>query len=161
MADKVRINGNVYSWGSIVIKILGERYTGFQSISYADKRTRKKVMGGGKHQAPRGKTRGKYEAEDSKLKGPIESMQALREALAKASPDAASYGDIEFEVDVQFVEETSNQTPHLVQLIGCHIAGFSSSNDEGEDEMAEECTISVTKILRDGLPMFDASEGSP
>jgi hypothetical protein len=161
MSDKIRINGNVYSWGSITIKILGERYTGFQSITYADKRSRKKVKGGGKHQAPRGKTRGSYEAEDSKLKGPIESMQALRTALAKASPDGKSYGDIEFEIDVQFVEETSNQTPHLVQLISCHVAGFSSDNQEGEDEMTEECTISVTKILRDGLPLFDASEGSP
>ena len=33
MADEIRVNGNVYSYASTILKIGGERYWGITSIS--------------------------------------------------------------------------------------------------------------------------------
>ena len=64
--DQVRINGNVYSWGSLTVKVGGERWYRLTSISYADKRERVKAYGQAKHQAPTGRSRGKYAVEPVK-----------------------------------------------------------------------------------------------
>jgi hypothetical protein len=37
MSDAPRINGNAYSFASLVIKLADERFTGIKSISYGDK----------------------------------------------------------------------------------------------------------------------------
>jgi hypothetical protein len=157
MADSVRINGNIYSHGSMVIKVDGERFQGFTSITYADKRERTPVYGLGKHHAPRGRTRGKYTVENTKLVGPIDTMMKLRDALAAASFDGVSYGDYEFEIVVQFIEENSNQTPHTVVLESCVYVGTTASNEEGTDANTEEVEIQPLKIKRDNRYLFDAT----
>ncbi len=161
MADQIRVNGNIYSWGSIVVKVDGERFHGFTSISYADKRERAKVYGLGKHQAARGRTRGKYTTEAVKLKGPLETTSALRKALAKQSPDGKSYGDYEFEIVVQYVEDLSNQEPHTDVLEECVYTGTNSAPEEGSDAVSEELECDTMKIKRNGMYLFDASEGKP
>src|SRR6185436_16366674 len=45
MTDSIRVNGNSHSWGSIVVKIAGVKYYGFDEISYGDKRERVKGYG--------------------------------------------------------------------------------------------------------------------
>jgi hypothetical protein len=162
MADSIRINGNVYSHGSMIVKVAGERFYGFTDIGYAQKRERTLVYGQGKHHAPRGKTRGKYTPEASKLGGPIDTMQAFRDALAALSESGESYGDAEFEVTVQFIEENSSQKPHTVVLERCHYVGDSASHTEGTDPSKEEVEILPEKIKKDGKYLFDAkSEASP
>jgi hypothetical protein len=157
--DSIRVNGNQYSWGSIKAKLDGVPYFGFKGITYADKRERVKAYGMGKHQAPRGRSRGKYSTENSKLTGPKSSIQLLREALAAKSSDGVSYGDVEFEVVFQYVER--DELPITVQLERCVIVGNSSSEEEGADPLNEEIELDVMKIYRNGLTLFDSSEGSP
>jgi hypothetical protein len=159
MADQIRVNGNILSWGSIKIKIAGEPYYGFNSLSYADKRERVKVYGMGKHQAPRGRSRGKYSTDPVKLGGPKASVQQLREALAAKSTDGVSYGDVEFEIIGSYYE--SNELPILVQIERCVIVGNSASEEEGADPLKEELEIDCMKIYRNGLTLFDSSAGAP
>lgn len=159
MADEIRVNGNILSWGSIKIKLDGVPYYGFTSVSYSDKRERVKAYGMGKHHAPRGRSRGKYTVEPAKLGGPKDSIQRLREALAAKSANGSSYGDVEFEVVIQYFER--DQIPITVQLERCVIVTNSSSEEESADPLKEEIELDVMKIYRNGLTLFDGSEGSP
>lgn len=159
MSDQVRINGNIYSWGSITVKVAGEIYYGFTSITYADKRERTAVYGMGKHQAPRAKTRGKYSVDPVKLKGPKDSFDALRAQLASLSASGVSFGDFEFQITVQYVED--DETPITDTLNRCSYVGTSGSFEEGADAMMEEVEIFCMSILWNGLTLFDSTGGAP
>lgn len=160
MADKLRVNGNIVSWGSVIVKINGERFHGFTSVSYNDKRERVKAYGMGKHQAPRGRSRGKYSTDPVKLAGPKSTFQAMRKALAALSSDGISYGDVEFQIVVQYVEtdESESQTVELEDAVWM---SNGSNEEESPDPLKEECEFDIMKIRRNGLVLFDASEGSP
>lgn len=157
MSDKIRVNGNIYSWGSISLKVADEDFSGFTSISYGDKRTRTKIWGQGKHQAPRGRSRGKYETTEGKMKGPKSTIQALREKLASLSADGVSYGDVEFMVVVNYVE--ADEAPITVELFQCVISTQDSSEEENPDPLQEEIGLDYMVIKRNGLVLFDNSEG--
>ena len=159
MADEIRVNGNQHSWGSIKVKLDGVPYYGFKAVSYGDKRERVKAYGMGKHQAPRGRSRGKYTVDNCKLGGPPASVQILREALAAKSVDGISYGDVEFEVVVQYIE--GQELPITVQLERCVIVANATTNEESADPLTEEIELDVMKIFRNGVTLFDASEGVP
>lgn len=159
MADDIRVNGNQISWGSIILKIDSDRYTGFTSVSFADKRERVKAYGMTKHHAPRGRSRGKYTIEPVKLVGWKSSVQQLREALASLAPDKISYGDVEFQIVVQYVE--ADELPLTVEIDRCVWGGNSSSDEESADPLKEEIELDAMLIRRNGLVLFDASEGAP
>lgn len=159
MADQIRVNGNQHSWGSIVVKIDGDRYYGFTAIKYSDSRERVKAYGMGKHHAPRGRSKGKYAVEPVGLTGWKSSIQALREALAAKSSDGNSYGDVEFQIVVQYVETGEN--PITVELDRCVFTKNTSNEEEGPDPLSEEVELDCMKIRRNGKVLFDESEGSP
>lgn len=159
MSDQLRINGNQHSWGSIVIKLDDERYYGCTGITFADKRERVKAYGIGRHHAPRGRSRGKYSTEPVKLTMWKSAAQALREALARKSADGRSYGDVEFEILVQYIEV--GDEPMDVSISRCVITGNSTSDEENPDPLKEEIEIDCMLIRRNGLSLFDGSQGSP
>lgn len=159
MADAIRVNGNQYSWGSIRVKVAAEPYTGFTAISYGDKRERVKAYGMGRHHAPRGRSRGKYSTDPVKITAWKGSAQALRAALAAQAADGKSYGDVEFDIAVQYIE--SDETPMIVSIERCVLVGNSASNEEGADPLKEELEIDCFLIRRNGLVLFDASQGGP
>ena len=97
MSDPIRVNENQHSWGSIILKLDYEPFTGFTAIAFADKRERVKAYGMGRHHAPRGRSRGKYTIEPVKLTGWKGSVAIFREQLAARSVDGSSYGDVEFQ----------------------------------------------------------------
>lgn len=157
MADEIRVNGNQHSWGSITVKVDGDRFFGFTAISYADSRERVKAYGMGRAQAPRGRSRGKYATEPVGLTGWKGSVQQLRQALADAG-DGESYGDTIFQVVVQYVED--DDTPITVELEDCVFTKNTTSDEEGPDPLKEEIEIDCMRIRRNGLVLFDNSEGS-
>ena len=157
MSDEIRVNGNLHSWGSITVKINEERFFGFSAISYSDSRERVKGYGMGRHQAPRGRSRGKYATEPVGLTGAKGSVQQLRKALADAG-DGESYGDTEFQIVVEYVE--ADDTPILVEIEDCVWTKNTTSDEEGPDPLNEEIEIDCMRIRRNGLVLFDASEGS-
>lgn len=159
MADQVRINRNIVSWGSITLRIDDEIFTGFTSVSFGDKRERTKVYGMGKHHAPRARTRGKYTIEPVKLKGPKSTIQALRDKLASLSPDGNSYGDYEFHINVQYIE--ADDRSMYVDIERCVYVGTSSSEEESPDALQEEIEIDAMSIRRNGQTQFDGSDGAP
>ena len=157
MADEIRVNGNQHSWGSITVKFDGDRFFGFTSIGYADARERVKAYGMGRAQAPRGRSRGKYTTEPVTLTGWKGSVQQLRQALADAG-DGESYGDTLFQIVVQYVE--ADDTPVTVELEDCVWTKNTSSDEEGPDPLSEDIEIDCMRIRRNGLVLFDNSEGS-
>ncbi len=159
MSDPIRVNGNDYSWGSIILKIQGELYSGFTGISYADKRERTKGYGMGRHHAPRSRSAGKYTTENVKLTGPISSMNALRAGLAARSSNKRSYGNVVFEIAVQYVE--SDNVPVHVDIERCTYVGTSTSHEESAEILKEEVEIDCMLIRRNGLELFDTTKGTP
>ncbi len=158
-SDAVRINGNIVSWGSIKVKAGGETFYGFTSLSYGDKRTRTKAYGMGKHHAPRGRSRGKYEADPVKLGGPKSTIHQLRENLAALSSDGISYGDVEIQIVAEYIE--ANEPPMIVELEDCVWMSNASNEEENPDPLSEEIELDTMKIRRNGKVLFDASEGAP
>lgn len=160
MGDSVRVNQNMYSWGSIVLKLPnGDRFYGFNSVSFADKRERVKVYGMGRHHAPRGRTRGKYSTDPVKLSGPKGTVHAFRLALATLATDGRSIGDVEFTANVQFVE--TGELPMDVLIERCVLSSDSSSHEENPDPLKDEIELDCMLIRRNGMTLFDSSTGAP
>lgn len=157
--DKIRVNGDVLSWGSITVKIGGEEVKGLTGISYDHKRERTKVYGMGAHHAPRGRTKGKYVPGNPKIKGAKTTMQAIRTLLAKKG-GGKSYGDTEFEIVVQAVED--DETPLTVELRRCVYLGLSANHEENPDPLTEEVELDTMGIIENDLTLFDSdTDGSP
>lgn len=158
MADQKRINGNLISWGSIKVKVDGETFYGFTSLSYEEKRERGFGWGMGRHHAPRGRSAGKYTPGPVKLGGPKSTMFALRKQLATKATDGVSYGNVEFEIVAQYIE--SNEDPITVEINQCVVVGKTVSEEESIDPMKEEIEISCMRIRENGLTLWDNTEGS-
>lgn len=156
MADQIRVNGNLLSWGSLIMKIDGEPFTGFTSIQYADKRERVLAYGMGRHHAPYGRSRGKYTPDPLKLTGWKSSIKLMRFALANKA--GGSYGDYEFQVVLQGVEE--DDEPFTVEFDRCVWVGNSASDEESADPLKEEIEISTMSIRRDTLTLYDTRGGA-
>jgi hypothetical protein len=158
-ADAIRINGHQVSWGSIKVKVAGETFLGFTSLSYGDSLEVAVAHGMGKHQAPRGRSRGKYVVDPVKLGGPPSSMHALRQKLASMSPDGQSYGGVEFQIVAQYVEE--GEPPMTTEIESCRYVKNVNNREEGSDVIKDEIEISAMMIRRNGLTLCDSSEGTP
>lgn len=156
MSDEIRVNGNQLSWGSIEVQLDGERYHGFTAIGFSDSRERVKAYGLGRHHAPRGRSAGKYSVEPVSLTGWKSSVQALRAALAERAPDGTSYGDVVFQVVVQYTE--ADETPITVELEDCVWSKNTTSDEEGPDPLKEEIELDCMRIRRNGLVLFSEAQ---
>lgn len=159
MSDAIRVNGNQLSWGSIVLKVDGDRYYGFTEISFGDKLERQYAWGMGKHQAPRGRSRGKYTPEPVKVKGPKSSVDAFLKALADRSPSGDSFGNVECEIVAQFAE--ANEPVLTVEANRCTVTSVVSSHSEGAEVLVDEIELMPMTIRRNGRVLFDDVDGSP
>lgn len=159
MGDKIRIQGNQYDFASTSLKIDGEPFYGFTAISWAQKRERKKAYGAGKHAAPRGRSRGVYSAE-AKITMWRDSYTELCKALAAKAADATSFGDVEFPMVLQYVEDESNQDPVTVELLDVAIVGEDSSAEESGDPDKVEVALDVMRIKTNGLTLYSSNGGT-
>jgi hypothetical protein len=157
MADAIRVNGNQYEFGSLIAKINGEPFAGLTGLKYSQKRERVKAYGTGRHRTPRGRTAGKYSAEASVTLWKS-SAQELYRMLAALSQDGTSYGNIEFQIVAQYIE--SDETPITVELFRCVIAGEDADDQESADPLKEEIALDVMYIKKNGLTLYDNSEGT-
>jgi len=148
MADVRKINGNRYSWGSISVKLNGDRLYGYTDLSFSSKRTRELLYGMGQDHAPIGRTRGKFEPGDVKLTGYSGSVQNLLDSLTAAAGTGEGPGDVVFEIVCQYIE--TDETEITVNLTGCVIVEESSSHSEGTEGMKTEITIQPINVLRNG-----------
>lgn len=152
MTDAIRVNGNLYSHGSIVAKVNGIPFTGFTQIDYGDKLTIGKGYGLGSSRGPRGRTRGKYETDEVKLSAFLDSGQALIDALSVLSLSPLSYGGVEFLLTVQYIEP--GNVPITNVLERCRIIGVTQSNSEGPDALMMDFGIDCMAIYRNKKTLF-------
>ncbi len=157
MADQLRINGVQHSWSSTKLKIEGETFTGITAINYGDALTPTKAYGMGRAHAPRGRTRGKYEPDPIEMTLFKGTAEELRTKLAELSESGTSYGIVEFQMVLQFVE--NDDTPCTIEFIDCRVSADKSSNEENPDPSVENWTLDVMRILRNGKALYDDSEG--
>lgn len=155
-ADPIIVNNNQISWGSIILKINQERFTGFTAISFSDKRERVKAYGMGRSHAPRGRSRGKYTVEPVKVTGWKSSVQLARQALAALAPDGQSYGDVEFQILVQYID--TGEAEIDVEIDRCVWMSNTSSDEENPDPLKEDVEFDAMLIRRNGLVLFDQTE---
>jgi hypothetical protein len=158
MSDAIRVNGNQHSWGSIIFKVEGDPFYGFTAIAWGEKRERVVAYGMGRHQAPRGKSRGKYSTENAKVTGWKGSVQALREALAAKSNNGKNYGDVTFQGVIQYIEEDDLSVTE--ELIDCTWAATSTAHEESADPLKEDFEIQFLYAKRNGLTLFDNTDGA-
>src|SRR5262245_19893939 len=133
--DPVKVNGNVFEWGSIRVRIFGAEIVGLLEIGYSQKRNRQAVYGTGKHRAPIGKTRGKYVVENGKLVLFKHTAQAMREYLAQRAPDKKSYGDTNFNVIAEYIDYGMQSITE--ELLDCNVVSESDAHSEGDDPLKE------------------------
>lgn len=157
MADAVRINGLQISWSSAKLTINGESYTGITSIGYADSLEVTKAYGMGRHHGPRGRSAGKYSAEPLTMRAWKSTAQAIRDQLAALSPSGTSYGRAVVPIVLQYIEP--DDAVITVEFEECRLVKCTSSNEEGADALAEDLEWDVMRIRRNGLVLFDESEG--
>lgn len=141
--DEIRVNGKLAD-GSITIKIRGKMYYGFTEISYGDKVEMTKVWGLGKHRGPRGRTKGKYDTEDTTLKGPRDTIDELYADLKSISTDG-SISTPEFPITVAYTSGTKTYVDTLKQCrIMSRKAGVPAA--DSADAVIDELTLSVMSI---------------
>lgn len=138
-SDKVRVNGNLYDFGSTSLRIADEPIYGYTSVGWAQKRERQKGYGAGKDRLPQGRTSGKMVYENLKIKVRRDTSSAIKAILAARATDGQSYGDADDALIVfQYVEEESNQDPILIEFTDSAYVGESNvSEEEGGPDFVE------------------------
>lgn len=142
-----KVNGTIFDWGDVTIKIAGERFEGITAIEYSQKRERTKVFGMTRSRAPIGTTSGRYNAEDGKISCNRHTAQDIRDHLS-ALAGSLSYGDVKFPIIVIMTRKDGATITDV--LPGCWIAadgggGDESSSDPLKEEIAFGCTGPITR----------------
>jgi hypothetical protein len=136
--DKIRINGSQYDQGSVELKIANHPIYGFNALSWNQKRTRVKSVTTGKDRRPKGRSRGKYEAESLKMTVRRDTASAIKLMLAELSTDGQSYGDADdVPIVLQYIEDESNQDPITVEFINCALVSDGGNSEEDGPDMVE------------------------
>lgn len=152
-STRVIAGGLLYSFGSVRVKIDGDRIVGFTEISYDDKRTRAKGYGSVASQGSLGKTRGKYEVSPVKLICHAHTARALFAKLAEKADDGKSFGNTEFSISVEASEAGLGSVQD--EIFGCHIESPSKAVKEGPEPNMVEITVDAQYIVHDGFSLFD------
>jgi hypothetical protein len=142
MSRKIRVNGTEYD-GSIILKIAGE-----EEISYSDKVTRTKTYGmTGRHRAPRGRTKGKYEPDDSTMKGSKKGMKEIRRKLTALGDGVITRP--EFQVTVSFIDEDGDSTTDILHRAKV-LSHKGGANANSPDPAVEDWSLDIMGIKWDG-----------
>jgi hypothetical protein len=158
MSDQRHIPGNEISWGSIKAYIDNQPYTGLTSMAGGDKRERTYGYGLGPAHGPSRRSKGKYTPEPLKVTGFKSSVQIIRQALADKSDSGRAYGDVVFDVVEQFVEGDFNIT---VEYLECVWIENAASHEENPDPLKEDFVVMPMRVKRNGLVLYDNSNGDP
>jgi hypothetical protein len=159
MAD-FRVNGNMLSWPDVVARAAGKPVAQLCGISYGDKRERVVAYGQGRHYAPIGRTAGKYSTDPLKLTFYKGGSLLFMNMIAELARDRISYGNVEFEFSVQYIQNGSGAPIH-VQFKRTCIVGIAGTDDESSDPSKDELELQTLQIVRNGKTLFDSEQGAP
>lgn len=154
--DDLRVNGNLIGWGSHILRIDQDRWYGITAIDWEQSRERAFGYGMNRAHAPIGRTPGKYIPGPLKMTMYKHTAQALRATLALSAVDGASYGNVAVPIFLQYAEGENTTT---LEFDDACVVKETGADEENPDPTKEVWEWSVTRILSDGLALFDASEG--
>lgn len=155
MADQVKINGLQISWASFKAKIGGVPYSGISSIEFSDGVEQELAYGTGRHQAPRGKTRGKYVPEPLVMTVYNSTAEAIRKDLASKA-GGRGISSVSVPIVLQFVEKDDSIV--TIEALESTLVKNESSHEEGPAALTEKLTWRPMRILRNGVSLYDSTE---
>ena len=137
------VNGYRHSWASIEVKLNGQIFYA-TSVNYSRKRNRTIVREN--HPDPVGKTIGanEYSADLEMLLAEYNALQAGLIAAANQQGLNGGYGDVFFQVVVQYSENGLDTVTDTID--GCTMDSTEASNAEGTDPTKRKFELSPLKI---------------
>lgn len=156
-----RINGNMYSFASVTLRVAGTLVSAFKSINYADSRERGMGYGAGRSYGPIGQTSGKYVPEPVTAEIEKHALQDLRRALADQA-GGSSFGSVEFQIVVQYEEPDGAGGTRLITdtIERCTWKKNAAKNTESVDANYDEVEFNCMFIKWNGLTLFEAEAAS-
>lgn len=140
MADYPKINGQIYSFASIEIKVGTTVFTGFTDLSYTQTLEPGDFRGTRPEKLAR--TIGEHNVEGSFTLVKVE-YQELIAALGNG------YMEIEFDITANYSEVNSPITTDV--LTACRITSEEDSHSQGTDALVVACDLNIMKMTRNGL----------
>jgi hypothetical protein len=139
-----QINGVYYDFSSIELRIDGQIFIGFKSITYT--RTRSRVMVRGNSPDPLGKTRGinEYSAECEMYLPEFNELENL--ILGAGNTDG--YGEVFFDIFVTYTENGFDTIQD--QLIACTFDSTDASHAQSADPLLRKFALNPLKIIFNG-----------
>lgn len=138
------VNGTRHSWASVEVKVAGQIFY-VTSVNYSRKRNRTIVREN--HPDPVGKTKGsnEYSADCEMLLSEFNNLQAALINQANQQGLNGGYGDVFFQVLVQYSENGLDTVSD--QILGCTLDSTEASNSEGTDPSKRKFDLAPLKIL--------------
>jgi len=155
MSDQVRVNGVLLSRASCSLKMDGEPFYGWEAIEYGDKRERAFAYGAGRHGGPRGRTKGKYTANQFVITFQSDTADAVRSSLAKKASDGVSYGEPSVLWTLTISEP--GLPSQLIEAEDCTIDEDTSSVEDSADAIKDKIPFQPMRIRRNGRTLYDSS----
>jgi hypothetical protein len=147
-----RINGNLYSYASVKLKVGRKVITAFKSISYSDNRERKDGYGASEAHGPIAQTQGVYKTDPVEVEIEKGQLQELRDELAQEA-GSSSFGSVEFEIVVQY-EDTGR--PLITDtLLRCTWSANASKIDDGGDPAYDATKFKTMFIKWNGKTLYE------
>jgi len=133
----VLINGNAYSWASIVITIAGVPVTTAQGISFKSSFNKENIYGIGSQPVARGRGNTEYEGSITLLLGEVTSLRS-------ASPDGTLGGILSFDVNASFIDATGQNT--TTRLAACEFNTDGVDVSQGDTSIPVELELIIGAI---------------
>jgi hypothetical protein len=139
--------GYRHSWASIEVKLAGKVFYA-TSVNYSRKRNRTMVREN--HPDPVAKTRGsnEYAADIEMLLAEFNALQAELINQANQQNLSGGYGDVFFDVVVQYTENNLDTVTDTIKF--CTMDSTEASNSEGTDPTKRKFDLAPLKILFGG-----------
>jgi len=150
-----RINGKLYSFASVSIRVGQTLVTAVKSINYSDNREQVFGYGAARAFGPLARTQGKYTADNTTAEIEKGQLADLRKALADSN-GGKSFGTVEFEIVVSYEEPGRGLITDTIQR--CTWAKNAAKADDGGDPLYDAVEFSTMQILWNGLSLFDQSD---
>lgn len=141
------INGNLYDYGAVDIKVGGITYVGAVSVDYSSELVPGKVFGSDPGVVGRTPGKATFAAEIEMIyRYWLELREALGDSYGRATFDVVvSYGD-----DGQGMRTEEKQPVTTDSIVGCRITKVSRAHKSGSDALVVRLTLDPTNI-QEGL----------
>jgi hypothetical protein len=141
------VNGFRHSWASVEIKLAGVIFY-ITAVNY--ERTRSRTLVKVNHPDPISKTRGsnEYKADCEMLLAEFTAFQAALLIASLATGGLLGYGDIFFDVVVQYTENGLDTVTDTIK--NCTLDSTKAANQEGTDPSKRTFDLGPLKILFNG-----------